>query len=71
MSKQFVACIVSCSCLVDPPELSAGDSEEWEMAVDLNLKAPMLLTQAFAAGMVDRKVPHCIRIVSCLSKDCT
>lgn len=26
------------------------------MAVDLNLKAPMLLTQAFAAGMVKNQV---------------
>ncbi len=33
-----------------------GDSSEWEMAVNLNLTAPMLLTQAFAAGMVENKV---------------
>ena len=40
--------------------LLAGDSCEWEMAVNLNLTAPMLLTQAFAAGMVENKVwPLC------------
>lgn len=34
----------------------AGDSKEWEMAVNLNLTAAMLLTQAFAEGMVKNKV---------------
>ncbi len=29
------------------------------MAVNLNLTAPMLLTQAFAAGMVENKVTRC------------
>jgi len=33
-----------------------GDSEQWEMCVNLNLTAPMLLTQAFAAGMEKKKV---------------
>ena len=34
----------------------AGDSQQWEMCVNLNLTAPMLLTQAFAAGMEKKKV---------------
>ncbi|KAL3140443.1 hypothetical protein ABBQ38_004702 [Trebouxia sp. C0009 RCD-2024] len=41
-----------------------GDSSEWEMAVDLNLKAPMLLTQAFAAGMVKNQAGLIINIGS-------
>ena len=35
---------------------SAGDAAEWEMAIALNLTAPVLLTKAFAAGMVKNKV---------------
>ncbi|DBA95764.1 TPA: hypothetical protein ACH3X1_001318 [Trebouxia sp. C0004] len=41
-----------------------GDSSEWEMAVNLNLIAPMLLTQAFAAGMVENKAGLIINIGS-------
>ena len=35
---------------------SAGDAAEWEMTIALNLTAPLLLTKAFAAGMVKNKV---------------
>lgn len=35
------------------------------MAVDLKLKAPMLLTQAFAAGMVKNKVLQPSRYLRC------
>ena len=34
----------------------AGDSKEWEQLINLNVTAPLLLTQAFAKGMADKKV---------------
>ena len=37
----------------------AGDAAEFEMAIALNLTAPILLTKAFAAGMVKNKVCSC------------
>ncbi len=44
-----LSCNSTCNC-------HAGDSQQWEMCVNLNLTAPMLLTQAFAAGMEKKKV---------------
>lgn len=41
-----------------------GDSQQWEMCVNLNLTAPMLLTQAFAAGMEKKKAGLIINIGS-------
>ena len=43
-------------CLHSMCRYRAGDSQQWEMCVHLNLTAPMLLTQAFAAGMEKKKV---------------
>ena len=36
--------------------MAAGDAAEWEMAIALNPTAPILLTKAFAGGMVKNKV---------------
>ena len=36
--------------------LCAGDSKEWEQLINLNVTAPLILTQAFAKGMADKKV---------------
>ena len=48
----------------------AGDPAQWEMAIGLNLTAPILLTKAFAAGMVKNKVCKlalCKRLLLCTS----
>lgn len=41
-----------------------GDPAQWEMAIGLNLTAPILLTKAFAAGMVKNKAGLIINIGS-------
>ena len=39
--------------------LYAGDINEWQQCIQLNLLGPMALTHAFSPGMVERKVCTC------------
>ena len=36
--------------------LDAGDINEWQQCIQLNLLGPMALTHAFSPGMIERKV---------------
>ncbi len=65
----FKACVTAMELLCKGVcNCNSGDSQQWEMCVNLNLTAPMLLTQAFAAGMEKKKVR--IQAMDFISANC-
>jgi len=49
--------------------LQEGDSDDWNMMIDTNLKGLLYVTRAIAPGMVERKSGHIINIGSVAGKE--